>query len=114
MVSAGDKITAGAALIAGFLSLWIFLFLPADTLPPANRAQVVLFISVTVAIFLQDSGIHYPAPARKQMIMILCIMLLVVFAIRWRIDSPATDWWGLGIILTGHGYSVVYPFFCKR
>jgi len=101
-------------LIAGFLSFWVFLLLPAQDINLANWAQVVLLICVIAAVILQVSGIHYPAPTKKPAIMILCVFLTVVLVILWWFDSPITIWWGMGLILIGFGYSLIYPFFSKK
>lgn len=101
-------------LIAGFVAMWIFLLLPdgEQTLPA--WAQGILFLSVAAAIILQVSGIHYPAPTKKPLVMIPVILLFVIFTILWWLDSPLAFWWGVGMVFLGYGYSLVYPFLWKK
>jgi len=97
-------------LIAGFVAMWTFLLLPGGELTLPAWAQGVLFLSVAAAIVLQVSGIHYPAPTKKPVVMVPVILLFVVFALLWWFDSPLAFWWGIGMVVLGSYYSLVYPF----
>lgn len=101
-------------LIAGFVAMWVFLLLPEGLLILPDWAQWVLLLSVTTAIILQVSGIHYPAPTKKPVVMIPVILLFVVFVLLWWIESPVAFWWGIGMVVLGFWYSLVYPFFTKK
>jgi CDP-diacylglycerol---serine O-phosphatidyltransferase len=101
-------------LIAGFVAMWIFLLLPEKGLTLLAWAQGVLFLSVATAIILQVSGIHYPAPTKKPVVMIPVILLFVVFALLWWFESQLAFWWGMGMVVLGYGYSILYPFLQRK
>lgn len=101
-------------LIAGFVAMWVFLLLPEGLLILPDWAQWVLLLSVTAAIILQVSGIHYPAPTKKPAVMIPLILLFVVFVLLWWFESPVAFWCGIGMVVLGFWYSLVYPFFTKK
>ncbi|NCA77028.1 MAG: hypothetical protein EOM90_11910 [Alphaproteobacteria bacterium] len=101
-------------LIAGFVAMWIFLLLPEEGFTLPAWAQGVLFLNVAAAIILQVSDIHYPAPTKKPAVMIPVILLILVFVLLWWFDSPWTFWWGIGMVVLGYGYSLVYPLLRKR
>lgn len=101
-------------LIAGFVAMWIFLLLPDEELTLPAWEHGVLFLSVAAAIILQVSGIHYPAPTKKPVVMIPMILLIVIFALLWWFDSPLAFWWGMGMLVLGYGYSILYPFLKKK
>ncbi len=101
-------------LIAGFVAMWIFLLLPEKGFTLQAWAQWVLLLSVTAAIFLQVSGIHYPAPTKKPVVMIPAILLVVVFALLWWFDSPLAFWWGIGMLALGYEYSILYPLMQRK
>ncbi len=101
-------------LIAGFITLWIMLMIPGQTLALPDWSQWVLLFSALLAAFLQVSGIHYPAPTKKPVYMIAALILLTVYGALWAAGSPVAKFFGLAMIVIGYGYSVIYPFICKK
>lgn len=98
-------------LIAGFTAMWTVLLLPENSLTLPGWAQVVMFFTVAAAIIMQVSGIHFPAPTKKPLVMLAGVTLFLVFLILWLAGSPIATWWGTGMILIGYVYSLIYPFF---
>ena len=96
-------------LIAGFVSFWIILLIPSDSLALAIPAQVFLLCSVVLAAFLQVSNVHYPAPTKKPAYMIFGLILLIIFGILWLAECPYTWIFGIILIMIGYVYGVVLP-----
>lgn len=101
-------------LIAAFVSLWVILMIAGPTLALPDLAQWVLLLSAFIAAFLQVSGIHYPAPTKKPIYMIVALTLLMIFGALWAAGPTAAKFFGLTLIAIGFGYSVIYPIFRKR
>ncbi len=101
-------------LIAGFTAMWTLLLLPDKSLILPGWAQAVLLVTVAAAIILQVSGIHFPAPTKKPLVMLAAVSLFLAFLVLWLAGSPFAKWWGMGIILIGYVYSLIYPFFSKK